>query len=135
VKITTLSLLLIFSLLVISCYHVQETTNGTSKPDWFWRPNVEGNIGGVGVAGPHINGINAQRELAVSRAIEDIGRQLGVKVSSVSKTASTGSKDGVQTQMETYSIQTVEGQTVRARIREFWEDPETRKLYVWMVVD
>lgn len=94
-----------------------------------------GKTGGVGIAGPHINGVSAQRELAVQRAIDDIGRQLGVTVSSISKVASTGSKQGVQTQMTSYSIQTVSGKTVRAKIMEFWEDPETGKLYVWMVVE
>jgi len=135
VKPFTLFLILVFSLCVHACYYVQQSPKQNGKPDWFWRPNVEGKIGGVGVAGPHINGIGAQRELAISRAIEDISRQMGVTVSSVSRTGTAGSKDGALTQMETYSIQTVTGQTVRAKIREFWQEPETQKLYVWMVVE
>ena len=128
-------MVLLFSLAITACYYQQATTPGTGKPDWFWRPNAGGKIGGVGIAGPHINGVSAQRELAVQRAIDDIGRQMGVTVSSVSKIASAGNQQGVQTQMESYSIQTVTGETVRAKIMEFWEDTETGKLYVWMVVE
>ncbi len=126
---------LLTCMLIVSCYHTQSVRKDTDKPEWYYRPNIAGKIGGVGISGPHVQGLNAQRDLAVRRAIDDISRQMGVEVQNVTKIETTGSKDSAQTQMESYSIQTVKGETVRAKIKEFWEAPETKQLYVWMVVD
>ena len=104
------------------------------KPDWYWKPGAAGKIGGVGICGPHINGLTGQRELAVSRAIDDIARQMGVKVDSAVQMATSGTKDSAVTQADVYSIQTVDGKTVKAAVRELWEDPKTGELYVWMVI-
>ena len=130
-------LLLAGIMTVISCYHTQNVAKNqrTGKPEWYYKPGMDGKIGGVGISGRHIKGPNAQRELAVTRAIDDISRQMGVEVSNVTKVHTAGTRDSAQTQMDIYSIQTVNGQTVKARIREFWEDPDTNQLYVWMVVE
>ncbi|MBI4746206.1 MAG: hypothetical protein HY786_06650 [Deltaproteobacteria bacterium] len=37
-------------------------------------------------------------------------------------------------QADVYSIQIVDGKTVKAAVREVWEDPKTGELYVWMVI-
>jgi len=140
VKNVLTCLLLFCCLLLMSCASTPDTPSDTNqashtpKPDWFWKPSVEGRIGGIGISGPHIKGLNAQRGLAIERAIDDIARQLGVKVSSLSKSTSMGSQDFAQIEMETYSIQTVNGEIVKAVIRELWEDPQTKQIYVWMVV-
>lgn len=129
-------LLLSAGFMAISCYHTQNVAGNADKPDWYYRPGVGGKIGGVGISGPHVMGPNAQRELAVTRAIDDISRQMGVEVQNITKIETTGSSgSGTQTQMESYSLQTVRGETVRAKIKEFWEDPVTKQLYVWMVVE
>jgi len=104
------------------------------RPDWFYKPSVDGRIGGIGIAGEHVKGFNAQKTLAIERAIDDIARQLGVNVKNITTAATVGSQDTFQSTMETYSVQTVNGKTVKAVIMEFWEDRESRKLYVWMVV-
>lgn len=104
------------------------------KPYWYWKAGATGKIGGVGICGPHINGPTGQRELAVSRAIDDIAKQMGVKVSSSLHMVTSGTRDSVVTQADVYSVQTVDGKTVKAEVKEFWEDPETGDLYVWMVM-
>ena len=120
---------------IVSCSTAHNTTLlKNRKPYWYWKPNVEEKIGGVGIAGRHIRGLNEQRNLAIQRCIDIIARQVGVKVSNVSKTTLFGNQDSVKTMMECYSIQTVDGEIVKAIIKEFWEDPETNELYVWMVV-
>ncbi len=136
-RLVILGLLIAGIMTVISCYHTQNVAKNknTGKPEWYYKPGMGGGIGGVGISGPHVMGPNAQRELAVTRAIDDISRQMGVEVSNVTKVQTTGTRDSARTQMEVYSIQTVKGETVKARIREFWEDPNTNQLYVWMVVE
>ena len=107
----------------------------SARPSWFFNQNIGGRLGGVGVSGRHIQGLNAQRELAVSRAIDELARQMAVKVASFTTVQGEGGRDNMQTTMEVYSIQTVSGQTVRATIEEFWHDPKTDELFVWMVVE
>ncbi len=127
------SLLLVVCFLV-SCSSGQNIKLENGKPYWYWRPNVDGKTGGVGISGMHIKGLNAQRGLAIQRAIDDISRQLGVEVKNITKTTTVGNQNSVHTEMETYSIQMVDGTTVKATIRELWEDSDTNELYVWMVV-
>ncbi|MFQ5560054.1 MAG: hypothetical protein ACE5FU_05645 [Nitrospinota bacterium] len=104
------------------------------KPFWFFNPNKGGKAGGVGVSGRHVSGKNAQRKLAIQRAIDDLARQMNVKVSSVVRASSVATQTTESSILSSYSIQTVNGQTVKARIVEFWEDLETDELYVWMVL-
>ena len=129
-----LIVLLLCTCFLVSCSSGQDIRLEDGKPHWYWRPNSDGKPGGVGISGMHIKGLNAQRTLAVQRAIDDIARQLGVQVKSFSKTTTVGNQDSVRTGLESYSIQMVDGTTVKATIRELWEDPATNELYVWMVV-
>jgi hypothetical protein len=135
----SLTFLLIFSSL--SCGGIFNKNHGefstkliNGKPQWYWKPSDGEKTGGVGISGMHVSGKNAQRELTVQRAIDDIARQMGVRVSSISQTRTSGSSEGATTQMDTYSIHTVTGETIKAKINEFWLDNQTDELYVWMVV-
>ncbi|GAB1534608.1 hypothetical protein ADMFC3_02390 [Geovibrio sp. ADMFC3] len=106
------------------------------KPEWLWKPSDNGKIGGVGIAKEHIHGIDAQRKLAVSRAIDSIAAQLGVQVQNVTVLESHANSSGAgTTTIDSYSIHTVQGSTVKASVREFWNDPQTNELYVWMVLE
>lgn len=111
------------------------TTDLSSKPQWFYEPSKNGKIGGVGIAKPHVNGRTAQRELAISRALDEIARQMGVSVTSTQKISTTGTSQNASTSIESYSFQTTDGKTVRAHIEAFWEDRVNDELYVWMVAD
>ena len=104
------------------------------KPSWIYNSNVSGKVAGIGICGMHVNGANAQRSLAIKRAIDEIALQLGVKVNNV---ALVGSKSGVGggSSVESYSFQTVEGSVVKAVIKETWKDPKTEEIYIWMVTE
>lgn len=103
------------------------------KPVWFYTPSQAGGVGGVGISGTHIKGPFAQRELAISRAVDEIARQMGVNVQNVLKTSAEVSGSSVKTSLETYSIQTSDGKIVKASVREIWIDPVSNELYVWMI--
>ncbi len=102
------------------------------KPYWYWQPSVDGTIGGVGEAGFHMNGPAAQRQLATNRAIEDIARQKGISVTQVQEITQSATRSGTSsTNIDTYSIYTVEGTVVSAIVREVWLDPDSGRIIVW----
>ncbi|MDR2883936.1 MAG: hypothetical protein LBV09_02375 [Deferribacteraceae bacterium] len=130
-----LLILAILSLAIISCsakdYPIDDgLVNG--KPSWYWSPGYEGKLGGVGEAGFNVYGVSEQRKLATSRAIEDIARQKGLTVSSSQAVSHSAASDGTASvNIESYSVHTVEGMTISARVRQVWQDPSTDRIIVW----
>ncbi len=110
-------------------------TEKNGMPEWVFSPSKDGKLGGVGISSIHMKGRSAQRELAISRALDEIARQMNTKVSTVLKTSATATKTSSSQSMESYSFQTTDGQTVKASIQKFWIDPASDDLYVWMVCD
>lgn len=104
-------------------------------PEWVYNPGMSGKIGGVGSSITHVKGRAAQRELAISRALDEIARQMGVKVSNVLSTEASAGKGTASSSMESYSFQTTDGRVVKARIKAFWHDDYRDELFVWMVVE
>ncbi|MEF3191866.1 MAG: hypothetical protein K6347_04875 [Campylobacterales bacterium] len=102
-------------------------------PAWVFEPAQEGKIAGVGIAKPHINGKQAQRQLAIERALDEIARQMGVQVTSIQKLSTVGTSSHATTMMESYSLQTTSGKVVTASVKAWWHDDENEELYVWMV--
>lgn len=102
-------------------------------PEWVYETSKNGKIGGVGIAKAHFEGKTAQRMLAISRALDEIARQMGVEVVSMQKISTKGTSQSATTSLESYSFQTTDGKTVRARVEKFWEDRVNEELYVWMV--
>lgn len=111
----------------------QNKINSNGLPNWVFNSTAGGKykMGGVGVSKRTIDGVTKQREIAISRAIDEIAKQMGVKVSNTSYSHSTKNNSS----FEQYSLQTVEGKKVNAVIKEIWYNEETGELYVWMVVE
>jgi len=116
---------------VVSCVSVQKT----SRPGWILNSGVNGKVAGIGICGTHVNGQNAQRSLAIKRAIDEIALQMGVKVNNVALIGTKASSSGSNTTVESYSFQTVDGNVVKAVIRETWKDPQSDEIYIWMVTE
>lgn len=135
----TLSLLFCFVLIILAGCYAAEVQSGTKlvngKPYWFFSPSKDGKIGGVGVCGMHVDGTTGQKTLATQRALEEIARQMGVKVDSYSSLKSVSDNTGSAVSGESSSFFTVDGREVKAKIEEMWEDPYTNELYVWMVAE
>lgn len=91
-----------------------------------------GRISAVGSAKPHVRGSNAQRELAISRAIQMIARQMGSVVSTTLRTEDRVSGNTAQSSMESISFQTTDNVRVTAEILGVWQDPGTNEIFVWM---
>jgi PBP1b-binding outer membrane lipoprotein LpoB len=107
----------------------------SSQPKWVYETSKDGKMGGVGISKPHFNGKTAQRMLAISRALDEIAKQMGVEVSTIQKISTVGNSDNSTTNLESYSFQTTNGKVISAKIQSFWEDKTTDELYVWMVVE
>jgi len=103
------------------------------KPSWFFTPSQEGGTAGIGHCGVHINGISAQRALAISRAIDEIATIKGVKVENVTVTTDKVTNSSVVSTLDSYSIHTSDQKVINATIREIWIDPSDQALYVWMI--
>jgi len=106
-----------------------------AAPEWIYNPGMSGKIGGVGSARTHVQGKSAQRKLAISRALDELANQMGVKVSNVTATAARSGQSGASSSMESYSVQTSGGTTVKAVIKAVWYDPYKDEIYVWMVAE
>lgn len=123
-----------FVFLVVGLVSCVSSTRNT-KPGWIQNSGVSGKVSGIGICGTHVNGPNAQRALAIKRAIDEIALQLGVKVNNVALIGTKASAAGASTTVESYSFQTVDGNVVKAVIRETWSDPQTDEIYIWMVTE
>jgi len=105
------------------------------KPSWTINPNEDGNIGAVGVASrTHDQKISTQRKYAITRALEELSLQQGVKVNLRIKKKETLNNGRVNKSMNVdSSFETTT--TVTAHIKSAWQDKSTSEIYVWMVMD
>lgn len=129
-------------LLVSGCSNINLNPNNTptsvsleKMPNWVYETSKNGKTGGVGISKPHYSGKTAQRTLAISRALDEIARQMGVKVVSSQKISTIGTSQNATTSLESYSFQTTDGKVVHATIQAFWEDKPNEELYVWMLTE
>ena len=114
----------------------QQSVVSNTKPKWVFNPSLDGTQkGAVGIANLHIKGISSQRKLAISRGVDNIAIQLGVKVSTVQKISSQKKNNTASTSFSSYSVQTVSGKSFSVTVKEFWEDTKTGELYVWITKD
>ena len=126
-------ILLIFIFLFSCGSKTENTPNKTSKPKWIYGAFEEKNaICGVGVSLPHIKGKAYQRATAIARAIDEIARQMKVKVDTKIEHFLKGSSSGRHSRISSFSVQTTTGQTVRAKIKDIYFNEETSELYVLM---
>jgi len=113
-------------------------TTENSKPAWIDNPSddprVKGKVFGLGFAKEHIHGIREQRKMAQASAIAEIARQKGTTVKSLLfRTQATNGKVGIN-QSLSHSQQGTNAK-VSTRIIDDWLDPNTKELYILMVLD
>jgi len=130
-------LLFVSVLVLVGCVS-QPTKTATPKgicytePEWVLTQPKDNFIYGVGIAPMNIDGEQAQRRSAISKAINEIAAQLNTNVRSllIKKTAihnESGSR-----YMQTYSFQTIDGQKVSAKIIKSCKNPNNGYFYVLM---
>jgi len=104
-----------------------------STPDWVNKTYVSKNkVYGIGVAGENINGFSAQRKSAISRALNEIATQLKVKVNNRFESIADSTGENVA---QSYTFQTVNNQSVHAKIIKSCKNPNNGMFYVLMESD
>lgn len=133
-KIFTYSLILTV-LILTGCNQPKPTASPSTPPSWIMNPNQGGKIGAVGSANRVYDGkTSTKRQLAITRALDELSLQQGVKVKMSMTKSEQVTNDRVQSKVDvdaTYSANT----TVTAHIEAMWQDPLSAELFIWMVVD
>ena len=108
-----------------------------ARPAWILNPNYDGKQGAVGVAAETYDmSVSTQRKLAISRALDELALQKGVKVELNMK-----KEEHLRNQKSSLSIdssssyKTTNPSAITAHIEAIWKDPRTGELYVWLVLD
>lgn len=129
--------LLTSSLLILLAFTgcIQPKANGTAKPDWIMNPNKDGKVGAVGSAYRHHKGFTYQRKLAVTRALDEMALQRGVKVSLNMIKKEEIKNDNVKSYVDVNSEYSTNSNTITAHIEETWQDKNTKELFIWLVLD
>jgi len=107
----------------------------TQEPSWILNPNQNGKIGAVGVAGrTYDQKPSSQRKLAITRALDELSLQKGVKVELQLHKQETLSHNRSSTKINEKSNYT-SSNNVTAHIEKIWRDRLSNELYVWMLID
>lgn len=101
--------------------------NSSECNPYFFRHYTPKNneIVGVGIAPINLNGFNAQKKSAISKALNEIAFQKGVTVNSAylsNKKVENHSQ--AYSSAQTYSLQTVEGKKINAKIVKECKAPD-----------
>ena len=111
------------------------TKNNLAQPSWVMNPNQDGKNGAIGVAAKtYDQKISSQRKLAITRALDELTLQQGVKVQMSMKKEEVVTNDRASTHFEQQSEYDATG-TVTAHIEQAWDNPLSGEIYIWMVLD
>jgi len=112
------------------------------KPVWFWEPNYDGYLGGVGIARKNAapNGYAGQLRLAKTLALAELAKQIRVVINSEStleKNQSTSNNvvTYYKSKFSSTSRQSAEEIIKDAVIKDEFKDPTNGDLYVWVVIE
>jgi uncharacterized lipoprotein YajG len=131
---------LLFALLLIAllagCGEQPSPTRYVNQePSWIMNPNQDGKNGAIGVAGvTYDQRVSSQRKLAITRALDELTLQKGVKVElTISKEESLAHGESTSTLNEKSDYNAAA--TITAHIEKVWQNKLTNEIYVWMVLD
>jgi uncharacterized lipoprotein NlpE involved in copper resistance len=131
----TLLTLFITLFTLTGCMGQPEAKNANERPSWILNPNQNGKSGAVGVAArTYDQKVSTKRTLAITRALDELSLQQGVKVELNLNKQETVVNDRSNTVLDTQSSYQ-SSSTVSAHIEDVWEDKITGELYIWMVLD
>jgi hypothetical protein len=123
--------LIVLSLLFSACSY-----NKTEVPFWINSHTIDdGKIYAIGESRKHIKGKAYQKKLAISRALENLASQKGVKVSNQTSIINQLDNNIGSTNMSSHSVHTIDGNNINAKIVNIYYDKYKEILYVRMVLN
>ncbi|MCK9491980.1 MAG: hypothetical protein M0Q24_07810 [Sulfurimonas sp.] len=126
----------IFVLFILAgCISQPAPTRANITPSWIINPNQNDKIGAVGSSMiTYDQKRSTQRKLAITRALDELSLQRGVKVQ-MKLTKEESYKNGSGTtsikEKANYSANT----EITAHIEDVYEDKISGELFIWMVID
>ena len=119
---------LLITLLCLFTFACQSGNTKSAQPAWIENPQD----GAVSSCTTHVQGRQAQEELAISRARARLAARMGVTVEQVSVTHEKVVNDAANVSKETMTRETIKNNTVKARVRETWYDRKNDTIWVWL---
>lgn len=119
--------LLVVLIGVVACAAKPVAPSG--RPAWIDNPG----LGVSASAGFHVNGRQAQEELAITRGREELAKRQGVVVNSDHSTRQSVSGEISSSVSDKQITEQVRDKEVRAVVKAKWTDPVNGVLWVWVV--
>ena len=124
---------LLLLLLFVGCGSQPAPAGGT--PQWILNPNKDGKNGAVGSSmKTYDQKTSTQRKLAITRALDELSLQNGVKVQ-MSLTKQESYKNGKGSTQMDVGANYKTNSTITAHIEAIYQDNTSGELFVWMVMD
>ena len=129
------SIITLLLLLLSGCNSQPVPASTTTEPSWIMNPNKGGKVGAVGVAArTYDQKISTQRKLAITRALDELTLQQGVKVSLNINKNEIVDNDRSSTHMDAQSNYKASS-SVSAHIEDIYKDKISGEIYIWMLID
>lgn len=132
-----LILSLIFAILFIGCSNtpspiIVQKVKINKEPSWLLNPQTSSKIAAVGCSQIHMNGVSAQKKLAISRAVEQIALQkkATIEVQSSRIKSRTNGSTNTSRQSVTSSVQSVKT-TLSTRVKDFYTNKD-KEICAWV---
>jgi len=129
-----LSSLLLVLFVFAGCYS-QPAPEASEIPSWILNPNQNGKNGAVGSSmRTYDQKTSTQRKLAITRALDELSLQQGVKVE-MSLTKQESYKNGNGSTQMNVGANYKTNSNISAHIEEVYEDKISGELFIWMVMN
>jgi hypothetical protein len=107
-------------------------------PIWFFNPNYDGYLGGVGVARKS-NNYATQRRIAKMLAQAELSKQIKVIVNTELNLEQTqidrGTAQYYRSKLKTFSKHQADQYLQNPVVKDEWKNPKTGELYLWLVLE
>ena len=110
-------------------------------PVWFFNPNYDGYLGGVGVARKSANGYDYARQKKTAKMLAEasLSKQIKVVLNTELNLKQTNIDNGVvqhyRSKLRTFSKYDAEQYLKNTVIKDEWKNPKTDELFVWVVIE
>jgi len=117
-----------YSKKILSTLATKERFKG-EYPLWYYRPNMYGKLGGVGISGKTKKGIKKQKRLAYMLAINDIAKNSKIKIDTKEELKQTLKNEELKTEYHSDSYQK-SSLHVKGQVKDVFFDPDSCVLYM-----